>query len=95
MARLPDRAAAAARHGAGRRTGSHIKMTLMLLVVLAGVASIVNLAPSALHAELHARSAGAELRQLTGAQPRRLAGGRLWVRLRTHVDRLVFGTCAR
>ncbi len=67
MARLPDRAAAV-RHSGGRRSGgSHVKMTLVLLVVLAGVASIVNLAPSALHAELHARTAGAELRQLTGA----------------------------
>ncbi|PRW44917.1 hypothetical protein C2E21_6489 [Chlorella sorokiniana] len=76
MARLPDRAAAAAR---GRRSGgSHVKMTLMLLVVLAGVASIVNLAPSALHAELHARTAGAELRQLTeGQRPRTSAEKRL------------------
>lgn len=72
MARLPERgAAAAARHGAARQKGSHVKMTLMLLVVLAGVASIINLAPSSLHAELHARSAGAELRQLTGEQRNR------------------------
>lgn len=68
MARLPDRAAAARQPGSRRSSGSHVKMTLMLLVVLAGVASLVNLAPSALHGELHARTAGAELRQLTGAQ---------------------------
>lgn len=59
MARL-DMARAARRHG------SHTKMVLLVLLVFVAVVGMLNLTPPGLHAELHARSAHAELRELTG-----------------------------
>ncbi len=54
---------------AGRRGGSHLRMAVLGLVVLASVLGMLNMAPASLHAELHTSSTRKELRQLTGACP--------------------------
>ncbi|KAL4424646.1 hypothetical protein ABPG77_002264 [Micractinium sp. CCAP 211/92] len=66
MARL-DRKGGVARSGGA---GSHLKMALLGLVVLAAVLGMLNMAPASLHRELHTSHSRQELRRQTeGAQP--------------------------
>ena len=52
---------------ASGRSGSHLKMALLGLVVLGAVLGMLNMAPASLHLELHSDTSRKELREQTGA----------------------------
>jgi hypothetical protein len=65
---------------ASGRSGSHLKVALLGLVVLGAVLGMLNMAPASLHLELHSDTSRKELREQTGALPGWLAGRWRWRR---------------